>query len=113
MLMTLGPVLLLLSATEGISNRITRFCNVYGNVPYFYFIAHLVLLRIINVAGVVLARIPFDFQKPAPVWAAPGFGIPLWAVYLCWITVIALMYYPCRQYGRYKQTHSAWWLSFI
>jgi uncharacterized membrane protein len=113
MLMTLGPVLLLLSVTEGISNRITRFCTVYGNVPYFYFIAHLVLLRIINVAGVVIAGIPLDFQKPTPVWAAPGFGIPLWGVYLCWITVIALMYYPCRHYGRYKQTHSGWWLSFI
>jgi uncharacterized membrane protein len=112
-LMTLGPILLLLSFTEGISNRITRFCIVYGNVPYFYFITHLTLLRVINVAGVVLAGIPLDFQKPAPVWAAPGFGIPLWAVYLCWIAVIALMYYPCRWYGRYKQTHAGWWLSYI
>lgn len=113
MSMTLGPVLLLLSFTEGISNRVTRFCIVYGHVPYFYFITHLTLLRVINIAGVVLAGIPLDFQKPAPVWAAPDFGIPLWAVYLCWIAVIALMYYPCRWYGRYKQTHSGWWLSYI
>jgi uncharacterized membrane protein len=113
MSMTLGPILLLLSFIEGISNRITRFCIVYGNVPYFYFITHLALLRVINVAGVVLTGIPLDFQKPSPVWAAPGFGIPLWAVYLCWIAVIALMYYPCRWYGRYKQTHNWWWLSYI
>ncbi|TSD62286.1 DUF1624 domain-containing protein [Inquilinus sp. KBS0705] len=113
MLMTLGPILLLLSYTEGISNRVTRFCVVYGNVPYFYFISHLALLRVINVTGVVLAGIPLNFKESSPVWAAPGFGIPLWAVYLSWMGVIALMYLPCRWYGRYKLTHSQWWLSYI
>jgi uncharacterized membrane protein len=112
-LMTLGPVLVLLSLTESISNRIARFCIVYGNVPYFYFVLHLTLLRVINVAGVLLAGIPISLAPPTPVWQAPGFGIPLWAVYLCWAAVIALMYYPCRWYGHYKQTHSNWWLSFV
>ncbi len=113
MLMTLGPILVLLAFAEGVSNRITRFFIVYGNVPYFYFILHLTLLRVINVAGVILAGIPLDFQKPSPVWAAPGFGIPLWGVYLCWLGIIVLMYFPCRWYGRYKQTHTHWWLSYI
>jgi len=113
MLMTLGPMLLLLSFTEKISNPVTRFFTVYGSVPYAYFITHLAVLRVINVAGALLMGIPLDFSKPTPVWAAPGFGIPLWGVYLCWIAVIALMYFPCQWYMRYKQTHSKWWLSYI
>ena len=111
---TLGPIMILLSMTEKISNRFTAVCRVYGNVPYFYFILHLCLLRIINIALILIEGIPMKSSEKLPlVWQADGFGHPLWAVYVFWIVVVALLYYPCKWYGNYKRTHGYWWLSYI
>jgi uncharacterized membrane protein len=111
--MTLGPVMILLSLAEKISNRFTAVCEVYGNVPYFYFIVHLCLLRLINIVLILVEGIPMKSPGLPLVWQAPGFGHPLWAVYLFWIAVVTLLYYPCRWYGNYKRTHTQWWLSFV
>ncbi len=111
--MTLGPVMILLSFAEKISNRVTAVCEVYGNTPYFYFILHLCLLRIINILLILLEGLPMKSPGSPLVWQAPGFGHPLWAVYLFWIAVVGLLYYPCKWYGNYKRTHRQWWLSFV
>ena len=111
--MTLGPVLILLSFAEQLSGRFTSFCRVYGNVPYFYFIVHLCLIRIINMVLIVLDGLPIKFTGFPLVWQADGFGYPLWAVYLFWFLVIAALYFPCKWYGNYKRSHTWWWLSYI
>ena len=112
--MTLGPLLILLSLAEKMSNRFTAVCRVYGNVPYFYFILHLTLLRVINIALILVEGVPMKSSSNLPlVWQADSFGHPLWAVYLFWITVVALLYYPCKWYGNYKRSHGYWWLSYI
>jgi len=111
--MTLGPIMILLSIAEKINNRATAVCEVYGNVPYFYFILHLCLLRVINILLILLEGLPMKSPGSPLVWQAPGFGHPLWAVYLFWIGVVALLYYPCKWYGNYKRTHGSWWLSFV
>lgn len=111
--MTLGPLMILLSITEKISNRFTAVCEVYGNTPYFYFILHLCLLRVINIVLILIEGIPMKSSGSPLVWQAQGFGHPLWAVYLFWIAVVAILYYPCKWYGNYKRTHGYWWLSYI
>jgi uncharacterized membrane protein len=113
--MTLGPLLVFLSMAENISNRFTAVCQVYGNVPYFYFIGHFCLLRLINIILILMEGVPVHSSDNLPlVWQATGFaGYPLWAVYLFWIAVVALMYYPCKWYGNYKRTHGHWWLSYV
>jgi uncharacterized membrane protein len=112
-LMTLGPLLLLLSFTEKSTDPFAGFCRVYGNVPYFYFIAHLSLLRFLNIGLALLSGLPLKSDGSPIVWQVQGFGLPLWAVYLFWITVVLILYYPCRWYGNYKRTHRQWWLSYI
>lgn len=112
-LMTLGPVMILLSVVEKISNRITAIFEVYGNVPYFYFIVHLCLLRVINILLILLQGIPMKSDGSPLVWQAPGFGVSLWIVYLFWIAVVALLYFPCKWYGKYKRESRQWWLSFV
>jgi uncharacterized membrane protein len=113
--MTLGPLLIFLAMAEKISNRLTAVCRVYGNVPYFYFIGHFCLLRIINIALILMEGVPMKASSDLPlVWQATGFaGYPLWAVYLFWVAVVVLMYYPCRWYGNYKRTHAHWWLPYV
>jgi uncharacterized membrane protein len=111
--MTLGPVLILLSFAEQFRGRFASFCRVYGNAPYFYFIMHLCLIRIINIALIVLGGLPIKFDGYPLVWQADGFGYPLWAVYLFWFAVVAALYFPCKWYGNYKRNHTQWWLSYI
>ncbi len=112
LLMTLGPVLILLSFTEGVAGTLGRFFKVYGNVPYVYFIIHLAVLRLINVLLAVAMGLPLKSDGSPIVWQVEGFGIPLWAVYVVWIGVVLLLYYPCKWYGNYKRNHDHWWLSF-
>lgn len=111
--MTLGPVMILLSLVENAANRFSNTCRVYGNVPYFYFIIHICVLRIINLLLIALMGVPFKSDGNPFVWQAAGFGIPLWAVYLFWLFVVALMYYPCNWYGNYKRSRGYWWLSYV
>lgn len=113
MLMTLGPVMLLLSFTEKAGNRAAEFCRVYGNVPYFYFIVHLSMLRAINIILALVSGLPMKSDGSPIVWQVKGFGFPLWEVYLLWAGVVLLLYFPSRWYGNFKRTHSQWWLSYV
>lgn len=111
--MTLGPVLVLLALAEKVNGRLADFCRVYGHVPYFYFLLHLVLLRVINLAFIALKGVPFRSDGNPLVWQAAGFGIPLWAVYPMWLAVVFLLYFPCRWFGEYKRSRAKWWLSYL
>jgi uncharacterized membrane protein len=114
-LMTLSVALLVLAYTERVNNRFTKFLTVYGNVPFFYYVPHFFLLRIINIimffaSGFTTSQIavPGSF-----LFEPPGYGFPLWVVYLVWLVVISLLYFPCRWYSNYKRTHKQWWLSYL
>jgi len=111
--MTLGPVLVLLSFAERFKSSIWAVCRVYGNVPYFYFILHLCVIRILNVLLILIEGLPFKFTGFPLVWNAEGLGYPLWAVYLFWLLILVTLYTPCRWYAQYKKTHSTWWLSYL
>jgi len=38
----------------------------------------------------------------------------LWVVYLVWIAVVTVLYFPCRWYARYRAAHKEqWWLSYL
>jgi len=111
--MTLGPVLILLALIEKAANRVTAFCATYGNVPYFYFLAHLFLLRIMNILLILGSGIPMKSDGSPLVWQVQGFGYPLWMVYLYWVFVVIALYLPCKWYTGYKRTHRHWWLSYV
>jgi len=112
MSMTLGPVLIFLSLAEKMKGWFASVCEVYGNVPYFYFIVHLCLIRVINLGLIVVQGLPMKSTDPL-VWQVSGFGYPLWAVCLFWLLVLTLLYFPCKWYRTYKQTHQQWWLSYL
>jgi len=101
LLITLGPVMLLIAAFEHVKNRVTDIFLVYGRVPLFYYILHLYLLRL-------LCIIPFIIYNKKQ-----GYSFPLWSVYVAWLLVVFILYFPCRWFMKYKQTHKQWWLSYI
>lgn len=114
--MTLSAALLILAFTENIQNKVTRVFSIYGSVPFFYYVLHFYLIRFFTVIsffvqGYKTSQIitPGAFSLFTP----PGAGYGLGIVYLVWLTVIILLYFPCRWYYQYKKTHHQWWLSYL
>jgi uncharacterized membrane protein len=113
---TLGPAFILLALIEGVQNGFTRFVQVYGRVPFFYYVLHFYLIHLVTVIAfylegygskdIVSTQTPFFFR---PL----NFGYDLWAVYLVWIGIIVLLYPVCKWYNKYKSTHHQWWLSYL
>ena len=115
--MTLGPALLFLPALENVQNRFTKVMNTFGRVPFFYYLLHVYSIHLLCVGLYFIQGFTFKdlFSKPMSFAFRPdsGFGIALPYVYIVWLAVLVLCYYPSRWYDRYKSTHSKWWLGYI
>jgi uncharacterized membrane protein len=115
MLMTIGPALIMLSFIENVSNRFTRFIMVFGKVPFFYYILHVFVIHstawiFAFVSGSGSGNV--DFMATREVAADAGY--PLWVVYVIWISVVLVLYFPCKWYGNYKAHHPEnKWLSYL
>jgi uncharacterized membrane protein len=115
LLMTLGPILLALAFAETRDNPVTRWLTVYGRVPMFYYVVHIVVAHAL---GVLLGHQQGGVWMTIPVMTNPA-GIPAWYgvslpfVYLAWAIVVLLMYYPCKVMGHLKATKTSWWLRYL
>jgi uncharacterized membrane protein len=115
-LITLGIMFLILAFSER-QNQLTRIVTVYGKVPLFYFVIHfyfihILLLIILLFQGIHWSEMSFssgNFGRPKGIES----GLHLWAVYLIWIIVVIALYIPCKRFGKYKSSHSYWWLSYV
>ena len=111
-LMTLGPLLLLLPALERMRGGVASFFSMFGKVPFFFYVLHIPLIHALHFLWVKIQFGQWGFNPffgPFPADYEPA----LWRAYLVWILVIALLYYPCRWFMRYRQTHRRWWLSYL
>jgi uncharacterized membrane protein len=93
---------------------------VFGRVPFFYYVAHMLLAHLIAV-GMSFARYgrhafllipPPSMGSPSKLFP-PDYGFPLWTVYAIWIAVVLLLYPACRWFASVKQSHHEWWLSYL
>ncbi|SFQ56518.1 DUF1624 domain-containing protein [Hymenobacter arizonensis] len=112
--LTLGVALVLLSSAEGMSHGIGRRLRTFGQVPFFYFLLHLLLIS----SGAWLwttwsfgkaINLSFAAAKDYP----PTYEPSLLRAYVVWVAVVVVLYVPCRWYQRFKQQHSYWWLSYL
>lgn len=116
-LATLGPVFLLLPALEKLKGWAADFLLTYGRVPLFFYILHIWLAHaLVTAVGMAMG---YSFKTFVGVIADPtpmveahwGFG--LWAAYLTWAVVLALMFPLCRWWGGVKARRRDWWLSYL
>jgi hypothetical protein len=116
-LVTLGILFLILAAAEGVKNRVTGIACVYGKVPLFYFIVHFYIIHSLLILLLFLQGFHWaDLSFASGTFGRPkgaASGVPLWAVYVIWIAVVAALYKPCVWFGKYKATHKDWWLRYI
>lgn len=113
--MTIGPGLLLLVLFEKVKNGLTNILVIYGAVPFFYYVLHFYLIRLLNI--ILFFAQGFTAKDIAPTqsfaFEPKGFGVNLFWVYVIWFLVIAILYLPCRWYYKFKRTHRQWWLSYL
>src|SRR5690606_18426134 len=117
-LMTMGPLLLMLAFMEKPLNRFTNFISVFGRVPLFYYILHLYLIHLLGMLAAAFTG--FDWSDMIlTTWVSldpglVGYGFNLGIVYLVWIFVVLSLYPACKWYDKYKMTHKEkWWLSYL
>ena len=118
LLMTLGPTILLLPLFEYARGRIGEIVATFGRVPMFYYLLH---IPTIHLAAVIVSVIregrvnPWLFENhpmmsPPP---PPGYMWPLSLLYLVFIIVVGVLYFPSRWYWRRKSTQPAGWMRYI
>jgi uncharacterized membrane protein len=117
-LMTLGPVLIVMSWMENIKTNIFEPMRIIGRVPLFYYILHFYLIHFSSLCvymittGTSWSDVDFHFSKSFGGIPA-GAGYSLGWVYVAWISIVVVLYPLCKWYHRYKSTHRHWWLGYL
>jgi uncharacterized membrane protein len=117
-LITLGPVLILLSKLEKVNIPALHPFGVIGRVPLFYYILHFYLLHLgaiilymIN-TGKSISEVDLHFSAGFG-GLPPGYGYSLVGAYVAWLAVVLILYPVCNWYNTYKTSHKQWWLSYL
>jgi uncharacterized membrane protein len=119
LLMTLGPVLLLLRAFDGRVPAAFRPALIIGKVPLLFFVLHFFLIHLLAVAASWLryGRVSEMFTSPDlahfPFSQPQGWDAGLPAIYALWAVVVLIMFPLCRWYARFKQERKDWWLGYL
>jgi len=112
-LMTLGPTFIALALLENARGAVSRVISVYGRVPMFYYILHLFLIHILAYVFAVWQGGDGSFLnldvESFPKW----YGTNLAGVYLAWVIVVVLLYWPCKWFADVKSRRTDWWLGYI
>lgn len=117
LLMTLGPMFVLLSAFEqapGTQRAIGRFFITFGRVPLFFYLLHLYVIHglVTGFAYVMVNDVSsfLTYHKFFPPWW--GFSLPV--VYLIWAGVVILLYPVSYWFAGVKARHKgSWWTSYV
>jgi uncharacterized membrane protein len=120
LLMTLGPSIIFLGLFDKPVGAIGRPLLVFGRVPMFYYLLHIPL---IHGTAVVVDYLRFGWSPQAldGPWAVtkevmqkyPDYGFSLPVIYLIWLGVVFVLYWPCRWYAGVKSRSRSVWLSYL
>jgi len=116
LLMTMGPSLLLLAwLDKSKPPSWTGPLVTFGRVPMFFYVLHLYLIHLLAIAVAPLFHQPVDWLFHGAFFRGTpddyGHGLPF--IYLIWVIVIVVLYFPCRWFAGLKQRRKDWWLSYI
>jgi len=112
-LMTLGISIIALALLEHTNNKLSRIFIVYGRVPLFYYVLHIYLVHTIQFIVKLVQGLPLKQTQSLgpPSLGVNGFSLPV--VYLIWLCVVIILYFPCRWFMQFKQRRNNWWLSYL
>jgi uncharacterized membrane protein len=121
LLMTLGPMLLVLGAVDRrLAGRtmpaVLRPMVVLGRVPMFYYVLHLYLIHALAllIAYFEYGRLVSGLVQNPPFPGMPaGYGYDLWVTYAVWLLVVMALYPLCAWFAGVKKRRKDWWLSYL
>jgi uncharacterized membrane protein len=123
LLMTLGPALLALRVLDLDERRTLpaalRPVLVFGRVPLFYFMLHVLLIHLLALVrgAVAFGGVHWVFESPSvdkfPITQPPGWPLSLPWVYAAWALVVVLAYPCCRWYAALRARNGGGWLSYL
>jgi uncharacterized membrane protein len=118
LLMTLGPMFVLLGLVDGARGRIASVLETFGRVPFVYYLLH---IPAIHLAACVVSLVregavnPWLFanhpMNPGPAPDGYMWSLPL--LYLVWAIVVAALYLPCRWFARVRAEKRSALLSYL
>ncbi len=121
LLATLGVVLLLFALFDKVvvADRLVRiraFLNVYGRVPFFFYIAHIFVIHALALGVAIVTNPNWRFWiTPDAVFTRHfnGWGYSLPIVYWIWIFVVLALYPSCAWFSGLKDRRRSWWLAYL
>jgi uncharacterized membrane protein len=118
LLMTLGPCILLLPLLEHAHGRLATWLTTFGRVPLFFYLLHIPFIHLVAIAvaavrtpgsiGWLFTNHPVD---PAPVPA--GYQYSLLLLWIVWLAVVVLLYFPTKRYAALKAGSRSHLLSYL
>jgi uncharacterized membrane protein len=105
LMMTLGPLIALVPWADKAKGAVVNFLSVFGRVPFFYYIAHIL---IIHISALVLNY--FLFGQPHQEWynTAPFAQVPpenMWGLgwlYFVFVIDVTILYFLSKWYSKRK-----------
>lgn len=118
LLMTLGPMLILLAFAEARKGRVAQVATVFGRVPLFYYLLH---IPVIHAAALAVSLVRTGTINPwlfgnhplAPPEVPDGYQWSLWLLYAVFSACIVTLYFPSRWYARVRGRRSSRWFSYL
>ncbi|MGE5108595.1 MAG: DUF1624 domain-containing protein [Sphingobacteriales bacterium] len=118
-LITLGPAFVFLAFAEKPLNALSAKITIFGRVPMFYYLAHILMIHILATIGAIITGYKLsDMILSTSVMSSPGlkgYGFNLLTVYAVWIGLVLFLYPFCKWFDRYKRANNSkqWWLSYL
>jgi uncharacterized membrane protein len=118
LLMTLGPMFILLALAERWRGKLAGVITMFGRVPMFYYLLH---IPVIHLAACMVSLIREGHVNPwlfgnhplAPPRVPPGYTWSLGLLYLVFAVCVIALYFPCRWFERLRATRRWPWLSYL
>jgi uncharacterized membrane protein len=118
LLMTLGPMFILLGLAEKWKGRVFDLIETFGRVPMFYYLLH---IPVIHFAAVLVSLVREGHVNPwlfgnhpmAPPRVPEGYTWTLGLLYLVFAACVVALYFPCRWFARVRATAKSRWLSYV
>jgi uncharacterized membrane protein len=118
LLMTLGPAIALMPLLEHARGRWAQWLEVFGRVPFFYYLLHIPLIHLLAVL-ISLVRTPaatwwlFQDHPVGPPPVPDGYMWSLTLLYAVTGLAVVVLYPLCRWFAAVKRTRRDPWLSYL
>ncbi len=117
LLMTIGPMFLLLAVAEHLNGPVARIITTFGRVPMFYYLLHIPLIHFAACVVSVIRDGHLDHWLLENHPMAQSFPPPhIWSLgllYLVYFICVTALYFPCHWYAGLRARKKSALLSYL